>query len=90
MKVTAYKEKEKMRESLARIIRRALNQKVIQSIYPKLLDLGGIAPSKPLQSSLPAEEMSNMGDRENGANQLSTSLLGSWVTTDTQQDLQSE
>lgn len=27
-----------MRESLGRIIRRALNQKVIRIIYPKLLD----------------------------------------------------
>lgn len=38
MKVTAYKKKrKKVRESLGRIIRRALNQKVIRIIYPKLL-----------------------------------------------------
>lgn len=60
-KVPAYKVKEKeVRESLSGIVRRALNQTKASR------QLGGIAHSKTLQCSLPAEEMSNAGDRENG------------------------
>lgn len=88
-KVTAYKEKEKNEGITGQDHQESFKSKGNLEHIPKASrQLGGIAPSKTLQSSLPAEYMSNMGDRENGANRLSRSLL--WVTTDTQQDLQSE
>lgn len=90
-KVTAYKEKEKSEGITGQDHQESFKSKGNLEHVPKASrQLGGITPSETLQSSLPAEEMNNMGDRENGANQLSRSLLGSRVTTDTQQDFQSE
>lgn len=89
-KVTAYKEKEKSERITGQDHQESFKSKGNSEHIPKASrQLGGIAPSKTLQSSLPAEEMNNTGDKENGANQLSRSLLGSSVTTE-MQDLQSK
>lgn len=91
MKVTAYKKKKEKSERISgQNHQESFKSKGNSDHIPKASrQLGGIAPSKTLQSSLPAEEMNYMGDRENGANQLSRSLLGSTVTIETQ-DLQSK
>lgn len=91
MKVTAYKKKKEKSERISgQNHQESFKSKGNSDHIPKASrQLGGIAPSKTLQSSLPAEEMNYMGDRENGANQLSRSLLRSTVTIETQ-DLQSK